>query len=108
MDACNGAPEEGLRDAIGEGDVKNDYNDFDRTLLRAGRTARAPSRLRKAALAAATGGGATALAATAAKTTAAVNGAKASAAAANATAAFLRVMTIKWAIVAAVGTASVG
>lgn len=67
------------------------YDDFDRALLRAGRSARAPSGMRARALAAAGAGGATALAASS-----------------KATASVLSSLAAKCAVVVAVGAASIG
>lgn len=92
--------------------MKEDYDDFDRALLRAGRNARPPSRLRTRALTAAGVAGAAgasgASGAAAAKTGTAVGGAKATASLLGKTAAVVRMLTVKWALVAVGGTASLG
>jgi hypothetical protein len=78
--------------------MSQEYDDFDEALLRAGRRAPAPPRLRERALGAAAAGAA-ALATT--KAAAGVAGAKASGG-------ILGKVAIKWALVAAVGATSVG
>ncbi len=100
VEARNGAPQARSHRRT-EVIVSEDYDDFDRALLRAGKRAKAPSNLRARAAWAATAAGVTTKAAAATKVAGLAKAAKLGAAA-------LRVATLKWTLVAAVTTASVG
>jgi hypothetical protein len=78
--------------------VSERYDDFDRALLRAGKRAVAPSRLRARAMTAAAAAGAATAATTKAAAATKVKG----------LAKLAKILTVKWTLVAAVTTASVG
>jgi hypothetical protein len=86
--------------------MSGDYDEFDRMLLRAGRQARAPSRLRRRALAAAAAGSVATLASVKVAGTTAVHGA--SGGLGKSILAVMRAATFKWTVVASVGAAALG